>query len=246
MDQPRNVYDEPQFFAGYSQMDRFTQAWGGGMEHADFLALLGEVQGARVLDLGCGAGQLAFALAEAGASEVLGVDSSEQMLAVGRERWTHPRVTLERQAMEEVDFEPQRFDVVVSSLALHYVRDYASLTRRMASWLSRGGRLVFSTEHPIFSARATTEGWLGTGEARVGWVVDHYAEEGLREHVWFGKQVERYHRRFSTLLNGLIDAGLTIERVIEPVPSQAWLRDHPEHIEERRRPTFMLVRASKP
>ena len=64
---PQNIYDDPQFFAGYSQMERFKSGWGRAMEHSHFIELLGEVSRRRVLDLGCGAGQLAFYLAEAGA-----------------------------------------------------------------------------------------------------------------------------------------------------------------------------------
>src|ERR671932_2056798 len=62
-DRPRNVYDDPHFLAGYSQMDRFRYGWGGGMEHRAFSALVGSVAGRRVLDLGWGAGHLAFYLA---------------------------------------------------------------------------------------------------------------------------------------------------------------------------------------
>jgi hypothetical protein len=50
----------------------------------------------------------------------------------------------------------------------------------------------------------------------------------------------------ATLINGLLDAGLTVERVIEPIPSEPWLRDHPLARDERRRPMFLLVRARKP
>ena len=80
---------------------------------------------------------------------------------------------------------------------------------------------------------------------RVAWALDRYADEGPREHTWFVEGVRRYHRTMATLLNGLIDAGLTVERVVEPVPSEAWLRDRPQAADEPRRPMFLLVRARK-
>jgi SAM-dependent methyltransferase len=87
---PQNIYDDPEFLAGYSQLDRFGDGWQTAMEHADFLGLLpADVRGLRVLDLGCGGGRLAVDLAERGASSVLGVDVSERMLALAR---AHPRV----------------------------------------------------------------------------------------------------------------------------------------------------------
>jgi SAM-dependent methyltransferase len=209
------------------------------------------VTGRRALDLGCGAGQLAHHLAEAGAAEVVGVDVSERMLAVARTQWAHPRVTHRREAMERVDFPAARFDLVVSSLAFHYVADYAGLVRRIAAWLAPEGVLVFSTEHPIYTARAAPDGCIVDGWVvdaagqRVGWALDRYADEGAREHRWFVEGVRRYHRTMATLLNGLVDAGLTIERVVEPVPAGAWLRERPEAADEPRRPMFLLVRARK-
>jgi 2-polyprenyl-3-methyl-5-hydroxy-6-metoxy-1,4-benzoquinol methylase len=182
---------------------------------------------------------------------VIGVDVSERMLDVARTQWAHPRVTHRREAMERVSFPAERFDLVVSSLAFHYVADYAGLVRRIAGWLVPGGVLVFSTEHPIYTARAAAngslvEGWVVDEKGRrIAWALDHYAEEGVREHRWFVEGVRRYHRTMAALLNGLIDAGLRVERVMEPVPNEAWLRERPDAVDERRRPMFLLVRARK-
>ena len=245
-DRPQNVYDDPQFFAGYSQLDRFMGGWGRGMEHPEFLELVGDVSGRRLLDLGCGGGQLAFYLAEAGAASVHAIDASEQMLEVARARFAHPRVTYRRGAMEDADFPPSSFDLMVSSLALHYVRDYAGLVGRVAKWLTPAGALVFSTEHPIYTARCGDEGWTTDSEGtRIGWAIDRYSEEGPREHHWFVAGVRRYHRTLATLVNGLIGAGFAIERVVEPAPSEEWLRVRPLDADERRRPMFLLVRARR-
>ena len=245
-DPPQNIYDDPQFFAGYSKLNRFQHGWGSAMEHRTFVELLGDVQGKRMLDLGCGGGHLAFYLAEAGAAEVIGIDLSAQMLDIARTQHAHPRISYRQMSMEQADFPSASFDLVVSSLALHYVNDYAGLVGRIAQWLVPGGALVFSTEHPIYTARSSDEGWIVDTEGNhVSWALDHYAEEGLRERHWFVSGVRRYHRTLSTLLNGLIDAGLVIERVMESAPTDAWLQARPQDAEERRRPMFLLVRACK-
>jgi SAM-dependent methyltransferase len=156
-------------------------------------------------------------------------------------------VTYQRDALEAVAFPPGRFGVVVSSLAFHYVVDYAGLVRRIAGWLEPGGALVYSTEHPIYTARLPGGGWIDAEPGRrARWALDRYAEEGVREETWFVAGVRKVHRTVSTLVNGLIDAGLVLERVIEPIPSEAWVRDHPEWRDERQRPMFLLVRARKP
>jgi SAM-dependent methyltransferase len=148
--------------------------------------------------------------------------------------------------MEEASYPDAAFDLVVSSLAFHYVADYDGLVARIARWLRPGGRLVFSTEHPIYAARSTDAGWVSdTDGTSLGWAIDDYAEEGLRERVWFVAGVQRYHRMLSTILNGLIEAGFSIDRVAESWPDEAWLRERPEDEEERRRPMFLLVAAGK-
>jgi SAM-dependent methyltransferase len=244
---PQNIYDDPGFFAGYSTLERFGAGWERALEHADLLALLPEVDGRRVLDLGCGTGQLARYLATIGAAEVAGVDVSERMLALARAEWAHPRVTYRREAVEKVAFPPARFDVVVSSLVFHYVDDYRALVLRIAGWLAPGGVLVYSTEHPVFTARLPGEGWvLDDAGRRTRWGLDRYADEGAREETWFVPGVRKVHRMLATLINGLLDAGLVVERVVEPIPSEQWLHDHPLARDERRRPMFLLVRARKP
>ncbi|MCL5994999.1 MAG: methyltransferase domain-containing protein [Chloroflexi bacterium] len=243
---PQNIYDDPQFFEGYSQMERFQSGWGLAMEHSSFVELVGDVSGRRVLDLGCGAGQLAFYLAEAGAAEVIGIDASERMLDVARAQWTHPRISYRQASMEDAGFPSEAFDLVVSSLALHYVRDYAGLVGRIARWLAPCGLFDDTAATEIYTARGLADGWvIGPEGTRIAWTLDHYADEGPREHRWFVPGVRRYHRTLSTLLNGLIDAGLVLERVMESTPSDAWLRDRQQDADERRRPMFLLVRARK-
>jgi 2-polyprenyl-3-methyl-5-hydroxy-6-metoxy-1,4-benzoquinol methylase len=246
-DRPQNIYDDAGFFAGYSGLERFGAGWERAMEHADLLALLPAADGRRVLDLGCGAGQLAHYLAASGAAEVLGVDVSERMLALARAEWAHPNVSYQRAAIEAVAFPAARFELVVSSLAFHYIDDYAGLVDRIAGWLVPGGVLVFSTEHPIFTARLPGEGWvLDAQGCRTLWGLDDYAEEGARQEHWFIPGVRKVHRTLATLINGLVDAGLVLERVVEPVPSPDRLRADPHIRDERRRPMFVLIRARKP
>ena len=90
---PQNIYDDPEFLAGYSRLERFGSGWTRAVEHRDFMRLLPDVERRRVLDLGCGAGQLAVHLAEAGAADVVGVDISARMPALATAERGHPRVT---------------------------------------------------------------------------------------------------------------------------------------------------------
>jgi SAM-dependent methyltransferase len=243
---PQNIYDDPAFFSGYATLPRFGPGWSEAFEHADFMALLPDVADRRVLDLGCGAGQLTRYLADAGAAEAIGIDVSERMLALATSERPHPRVTFRRATMEELAFPPEHFDLVVSSLALHYVEDYADLMRRIGQWLAPGGVLVYSVEHPVYTASYPDLGWATDADGRnEHWRIDNYTVDGLREPHWFVDGVQKYHRSFSTLVNGLVDAGLPVDRLVEPVPTDEALQEHPTWVSELRRPTFLLVRASK-
>ncbi|MBV9893211.1 MAG: class I SAM-dependent methyltransferase [Chloroflexi bacterium] len=209
--------------------------------------MLPDVQDLRVLDLGCGVGQLSFHITIAGAAEVVAVDISETMLDLARSERSHPRVSYQREAIEDIRFEPGRFALIVSSLVLHYIPNYRDLVKRMATWLRPGGVLVYSTEHPIYTARLPGEGWIvDENGARVGWRIDNYFDEGMGEEHWFVDGVRKYHRTLATLLDGLLDAGFRIERVVEPAPDIDRLQLRPQESEHLRRPMFLLVRASVP
>ena len=236
------VYDDPLFFAGY----RHLRTHGGGLnedlEQPALAALLPDVRAACVLDLGCGDGTLARRLAEAGAREVIAVDASARMLAAAA---AHPLVRYLRADIETLDRPAGRTDLVVSSLALHYVRDYAGLIRRIAGWLRPGGRLVFSVEHPVCTAASPMTGWLSVGSASV-WPVDDYGDETARTQDWLGRTVVKYHRRAATLAGEILAAGLVLTGLDEPCPDAAAVARKPALAQHRRRPPLLILAARKP
>jgi len=101
-----------------------------------------------VLDLGCGTGQISLPLAAQGAA-VLGVDVSPAMadrLQAEARRQGLRKVTAVAVPIEKLALEPARFDLIVSSYALHHLRDpdKARLVRACYDWLRPGGRLVIA------------------------------------------------------------------------------------------------------
>jgi SAM-dependent methyltransferase len=243
----QNIYDDPDFFAGYSKLPRSERGLGIVYEWAAFQRLLPvSLADKRVLDLGCGLGYFAREARERGARQVVGVDLSERMLDEARRRTTDPGIVYVRDSLEGFSAEPAAFDLVVSSLALHYIADYAGLVRRIATWLAPGGRLAFSVEHPIFTADGTSDWYKGPDGAALHWPVDRYRDEGERRTRWFVDGVVKYHRTVETYVNALLDAGLRLVRLEEPEAEAALLAEKPEWQQERRRPPFLLLAADRP
>ena len=143
-----NKYDDPRFFEKYSHMSRSEQGLQGAGEWLTLAPLLPAFAGKRVLDLGCGYGWHCAYAADQGAASVIGVDLSAKMLETARQKNARPQVQYQQGAIEDAAFPDGSFDVVLSSLALHYVADFDAVARRVYAMVAPGGWFVFSAEHP--------------------------------------------------------------------------------------------------
>ncbi|MEU4695697.1 class I SAM-dependent methyltransferase [Nonomuraea dietziae] len=237
----RDLYDDPRFFEGYRRLRNAESGINDAIEIPAMNRMLPRVAGTAVVDLGCGAGGLARRLADAGAAHVVAVDSARRMPALAI---PHPRVRYLRADLDELTLPARSADLVVSSLALHYVADYAGLVRRVAHWLRPGGRFVFSVEHPICTAADPMTGWRATDDGAL-WPVDDYATEGPRTQNWIIEGVEKHHRQVATLIGVLLAAGLELTGIDEPVPGPATLQSHPHLAEHLRRPPLLVLAARR-
>ena len=237
-----NKYDDCVFFQKYSEMNRSRQGLAGAGEWYKLEKLLPDFQGLSVLDLGCGYGWHCKYAVEHGAAYVLGTDISQKMLETARARNPGPSIEYRQAAMEDLRFPDGSFDVVLSSLALHYVEDFQTLVRSIGRWLALGGRFVFSVEHPVFTAYGSQDWHYGPDGEILHFPVDNYSMEGRREAVFLGERVVKYHRTLTTYLDTLPRSGFRILRVVEPQPPESMM-DLPGMKDELRRPMMLLVSA---
>jgi SAM-dependent methyltransferase len=239
----QNIYDNDDFFAGYSKLRRSVEGLAGAPEWPVLRDWLGDVRGAAVLDLGCGFGWACRWARSAGAASVLGIDLSENMLTRARETTPDGAVTYARADLEEAPIAAGAWDVIYSSLALHYVAGLAGLFGRVHAGLRPGGRFVFSVEHPIFTA-PSHPGWQETHGRRV-WPVDQYLDEGPRTTNWLAPGVVKQHRTVGSYVTLLLDAGFRLDHLAEWGPTEAQIAANPAWRVERDRPPFLLVAASR-
>lgn len=246
-DSPRmkqNKYDDPTFFEAYAQMPRSQ----GGLEAAGEWQALREtlppLAGKRVLDLGCGYGWHCRFAAEAGAAEVVGIDLSAKMIERAEELNALAGVRYEVGAIEDLALEPGSFDVVLSSLALHYVRDLGPVFAKVAELLVPGGIFCYSTEHPVFTSRGEQD-WYRTDDGTiVHWPVDGYFNEGERTAHFLGSDMVKYHRTVESHFRALVTAGFSVESLVEPVAPKAMIEALGWQ-DELRRPMMLILRGRR-
>ena len=239
----QNIYDNDEFFAGYSRLLRSVEGLGGAPEWPTLRAWLPDLRGRRVVDLGCGFGWFCRWAREQGAARVLGIDISVKMLARARADSDDPLVKYLRVDLEELELPAASFDLAYSSLAFHYLEDLGILIGQVSRALAPGGSLVFSVEHPMFTAPIRPE-WSADADGRKAWPVGAYLDEGPRSTDWLTSAVIKQHRTFATYINMLIAAGFTLLHVEEWGPSAEQIASHPEWASERQRPPFLLVAAT--
>jgi SAM-dependent methyltransferase len=207
--------------------------WNALYERPTTLALLPSVRGKDALDAGCGHGWYAGWLLSNGA-RVVAVDCSARMAALaderlaGRARVIHADVSNLRSV-----FDDETFDLVLSSLVLHYIADLSKAFSELARVLRPNGILVFSTHHPIRPATILDPGYL-------------HAELIEEEWGWLGEKMRYYQRPLRDLTEPLATAGFMMERICEPTPSMELKDRDPEGYGLLRRvPAFIFVRARK-
>lgn len=241
----QNKYDHPNFFSAYEQMPRSVSGLKGAGEWHIFRELMPDLRNKNVLDLGCGFGWHCRYAREQGARSVVGVDISENMINKAREITNDTFISYIKKPIEDFAFTKSHFDVIMSSLAFHYIESFKLICEKVYDSLKVDGTFVFSVEHPIFTSRKEQDWHYDNNGNRLHWPVDHYQKEGVRETLFLNENVIKYHRTLSTYLNDLLNSGFVVNTVKESFPSDEMLKYDSQMEDENRRPMFLMISASK-
>jgi ubiquinone/menaquinone biosynthesis C-methylase UbiE len=210
------------------------------------LELAGDVTGRRALDVACGQGIAARALARAGATSVVGLDITEPLLDAARvEEATDPLgITYLHGDAQRLDGVPDgSVDVVTCQLALMDIPDLDATVRAVVRVLVPGGVFAAVISHPCFLAAFAETGTAASGDpARV---VGRYLTEGFwRSPNPHGvRRVGHWSRTLSTYLNAFVAAGFVLERFAEPRATGGYAEDQPVY---REVPVLLGIRATTP
>ena len=184
--------------------------WGPGAPFGDDLGLLGDVDGTRAIELGCGGAQFGIALSEQGA-DVTGVDVSEDQLAHAHENAAErgQDVDFLHASVTDIPSVPDdTFDLAFSAYAFQWVADLRACFAEAHRVLREGGRLVFSVDHPYYKildpeTESFTASYFDGEQRRV------YSEE-------FDAEMVIHRRPISETVSLLTDAGFAVEAIREP------------------------------
>jgi len=214
-----------------------SKAENGFIEHPAMRQALGNVAGLSVLDAGCGPGFLANHLINCRA-QVTAFDVSPKMIDIARKRTVgKARLFIADMAKPLVELADAEFDIVASSLAIDYVRDWSVPLKEFHRVLKQNGKLIFSVQHPLSSFL-----WYKPHSA--------FGVHGV-EAEWhgFGGEpvlVPNWYRSIEEMINPLIDAGFSIKNIEETKPIEELKKVNHERFEKYlRQPSFMIFSAQK-
>jgi SAM-dependent methyltransferase len=190
----------------YGQNGAFVHELAGGA--LEWLAMR---PGERILDLGCGDGQLTARIA-AIATNVIGVDASPQMAAAARARGIH----VDEAQAESLPYADRTFDAVFSNAALHWVRGQDAMLAEVHRVLKPGGRFV---------AEMGGQGNIAAIRVALIAVLARHGFDGREDNVNYYPTPEAYTKR-------LEQHGFRVEQIAliprpTPLPEggmSAWIR----------------------
>ena len=201
----------------------------------------------RVLEVGSGEGQVARAVAARGATtgaenvSVVGVDPTANQISEAARRGSGPGYA--RAGAEALPFVSAAFDAVVCCLVLEHIDDLDSAVAEVARVLRPEGRFVLCLNHPLIQTPGS--GWIDDqilDPPEQYWRIGPYlTEQAVVEEVEKDVFIRFVHRPLSRYVNTLADAGLQLERMLEPAPPPGFLARAPEYLEAATVPRLLTL-----
>jgi ubiquinone/menaquinone biosynthesis C-methylase UbiE len=193
----------------------------------------------RVLDVGCGDGQISRLAGRLGA-DVVGIDPTWNCVTVAAERGG---ASFARAAAAALPFADASFDAVVACLVFEHIREVDEAIGEVARVLQPGGRFCFFLNHPLL--QTPNSGWIDDhvlDPPEQYWRIGPYlVEDETLEEVEKGVFIPFIHRPLSRYVNALAANGLTLVRMEEPAPPPGFLARAGEYADAATIPRLLLL-----
>jgi ubiquinone/menaquinone biosynthesis C-methylase UbiE len=202
---------------------------------------------ARVLDVGCGEGQIARVLQSRSniASHIVGVDPTQGQVDVAIERAVGEQYL--RSGADALPFASGSFDAVLACLVFEHIDALDEAVSEVARVLRPGGRFSFFLNHPLL--QTPNSGWIDDqiiDPPEQYWRIGPYlVETESIEEVEKDVYIRFIHRPLSRYVNALLANGMSLERMVEPSPPAGFLARAPEYALAHTVPRLLYLRSTK-
>ena len=206
----------------------------------------------RVLDVGCGEGQVTRLALEHGLCAVgldpagAQIDEAERRRRAGAGD-VPARAAYARGSLLDLPVGDATVDFVVASLVFEHVGDYRRGLAEAARVLVPGGRFLLLLNHPLL--QTPDSGWIDDhvlDPPEQYWRIGPYLSEVINvEEVQPGIHITFHHRPLSAYLNSAIAVGLSLDRMDEPAPPPGFIARAPEYAEVVEIPRLMALQFTR-
>ncbi|HCG6695573.1 class I SAM-dependent methyltransferase [Vibrio parahaemolyticus] len=207
------------------------------LERPSTMALLGDLQGKDVIDMGCGPGEYAQWLLEQSVGRLICTDISEEMIALVKNTFGSNVHAYCQNLSQGLPLEKDNSaDVIVCPLVLHYIENLTPVFESVYRVLKPGGYMVFSTHHPFADFDCSESG--------------NYFSRELVEEEWntvgLPVKVQFYRRSLTEISEAITNTGLLISKISEGmIDEKAKELSESTYNHLKNNPNFIFFRCEK-
>ncbi len=234
------TYDKFSEYYHNNLLEKSDNFWHKYVEKPAMIKLLKPVvKRKKVLDLGCGSGIFTKQIKSLGAN-VYGLDISSGLINIAKREY--PNINFFVGNAIKTPFKKGEFDVVASSLMVHYFNNIDPLFKEASRILKPKGIFIFSIHHPIkeVTSRLNVKGIKGS-------LMKPYFNSD--KYYWTLQdklKLVSYHHTFEAIFSSLHKNGFLVEQLVETVPTKEGKRANKKMYERSfMRPTFLIIKAIK-
>lgn len=216
-------------------------------------ALLPDLQGKKVLSIGCGSGEDSNYLKSKGAEVSVGIDLSSELIKIASK--TYPDCEFKTMNMEKLEFADESFDFAYSSLAIHYLEDWTIAMKEAYRVLKPNSEFLFSCNHPVrFALVNVSAANIDVSKIEVSkdkvtkevTITGSYLDKRKIEDALGKDTVNIWHMPIGDISKVIHEAGFLIKTIVEPLPLEGMKEIKPESYKRLQKiPEFIIFKLIK-